>query len=87
MLEYLCNSALSDAGHTACECSGCTFPLYSAQFCRSSEEKGQRVDVKCFSALIFSVVLVAMNGFIWLNQGNLEKKSRMQEITPALGRP
>lgn len=37
LLAYLCNSVLSDAGRTACECSGCTSPLCSARFCRSSD--------------------------------------------------
>lgn len=40
------------------------------------------VDMKCFETLIFTVGLVTMNKLIWINQGDLEEKCRMQEITP-----
>lgn len=35
---YRCNFVPSDAAHRACEYIGCTFLLYSTQFCRSSEK-------------------------------------------------
>ena len=37
---YLCSFVLSDEGRTVCECSGCTSPLCSTPFCRSSTGAG-----------------------------------------------